>query len=57
MGDDLVTCCPWWDGPRDAAALDDYLARTMELPRRRWIWVPRPARRLAARPGRPPGVG
>ena len=39
MGDDLVTVCPWWDGPRARAALDDCLAQTAERPRKRWIWV------------------
>ena len=39
LGDDLVTVCPWWDGPLARAALDDCLAQTARRPRRRWIWV------------------
>ena len=39
LGDDLVTVCPWWDGPRARAVLDACLARAADLPRRRWIWV------------------
>lgn len=39
LGEDLVTVCPWWDGPRARAALDRVLAATEPRPRRRWIWV------------------
>jgi Icc-related predicted phosphoesterase len=39
LGDDLVTVCPWWDGPRARAALDAGLAAAAARPRRRWIWV------------------
>jgi Icc-related predicted phosphoesterase len=39
LGDDLVTVCPWWDGPHARAALDDCLTRAATRPRRRWIWV------------------
>ena len=39
LGDDLVTVCPWWDGPQARAALDRVLAAAQECPRRHWIWV------------------
>ena len=39
LGDDLVTVCPWWDGPRARAALEAYLAEVASRPRARWIWV------------------
>ena len=39
LGDDLVTVCPWWDGPRTRAALDACLEGAAGRPRRRWIWV------------------
>ena len=39
LGDDLVTVCPWWDGPRAKATLDACLAEAANRPRRRWIWV------------------
>jgi len=39
LGDDLVTVCPWWDGPHARAALDRVLAAAATRPRRRWIWV------------------
>ena len=39
VGPDLVTVCPWWDGPRARAALDACLAETARQPRQRWIWV------------------
>ena len=39
LGDDLVTVCPWWDGPRAKATLDACLAEAATRPRRRWIWV------------------
>lgn len=39
VGDDLVTVCPWWDGPLARAALDDCLTEAARRPRRRWIWV------------------
>jgi Icc-related predicted phosphoesterase len=39
LGDDLVTVCPWWDGPRAQATLDACLAEAANRPRRRWIWV------------------
>ena len=39
LGDDLVTVCPWWDGPRARAALEADLAAAARRPRRRWIWV------------------
>ena len=39
MGDDLVTVCPWWDGPRARETLDACLAEASRRPRRRWIWV------------------
>jgi Icc-related predicted phosphoesterase len=39
LGDDLVTVCPWWDGPQARAALDRVLAAAATRPRRRWIWV------------------
>jgi Icc-related predicted phosphoesterase len=39
FGDDLVTVCPWWDGPRARAALDACLEGAAGRPRRRWIWV------------------
>jgi Icc-related predicted phosphoesterase len=39
FGDDLVTVCPWWDGPRARAELDACLTEAATRPRRRWIWV------------------
>jgi Icc-related predicted phosphoesterase len=39
LGDDLVTVCPWWDGPRAQATLDACLAEAANRARRRWIWV------------------
>ena len=39
LGDDLVTVCPWWDGPQARAALDRVLAAAATRPRPRWIWV------------------
>jgi hypothetical protein len=39
LGDDLVTVCPWWDGPQARAALDACLAEAAHRARRRWIWV------------------
>ena len=39
LGEDLVTVCPWWDGPQARAALDRVLAAAATRPRRHWIWV------------------
>jgi Icc-related predicted phosphoesterase len=39
LGDDLVTVCPWWDGPHARKELETYLAETANRARRRWIWV------------------
>jgi hypothetical protein len=39
VGDDLVTVCPWWDGPLARGALDHCLAEAARRPRRRWIWL------------------
>jgi len=39
LGDDLVTVCPWWDGPLAREALDNCLSEAARRPRRRWIWV------------------
>jgi Icc-related predicted phosphoesterase len=39
LGADLVTVCPWWDGPTARAALDACLAAAARHERRRWIWV------------------
>jgi Icc-related predicted phosphoesterase len=39
LGDDIVTVCPWWDGPHARTELEDHLAETAERPRGRWIWV------------------
>lgn len=39
LGDDLVTVCPWWDGPQARATLDACLTEAAGRPRRRWIWV------------------
>jgi Icc-related predicted phosphoesterase len=39
LGDDLVTVCPWWDGPQAREALDRCLAEAAHRPRRRWLWV------------------
>jgi Icc-related predicted phosphoesterase len=39
LGEDLVTVCPWWDGPRARAALDACLTEAAGRARRRWIWV------------------
>lgn len=50
LGDDLVTVCPWWDGPQAKARLDACLTAVANRPRRRWIWVhhaPPAASRLA----------
>jgi Icc-related predicted phosphoesterase len=39
VGDDLVTVCPWWDGPLAREALDHCLTEAARRPRRRWIWL------------------
>lgn len=39
LDEDLVTVCPWWDGPLARAALDTTLAEAATRTRRRWIWV------------------
>ena len=58
LGDDLVTVCPWWDGPRAKATLDACLAEAANRPRRRWIWVHHaPPAGLTAGLGRAPRVG
>ena len=39
LGEDLVTVCPWWDGPLARATLEACLVEAAQRPRRRWIWV------------------
>lgn len=39
LGDDLVSVCPWWDGPVSRAALEELLARDAAKPKSRWIWI------------------
>jgi Icc-related predicted phosphoesterase len=36
---DLVTICPWWDGPLSRAQLEDQLVRAASRVTGRWIWV------------------
>lgn len=36
---DLITVCPWWDGPQARGDLDAGLADAATRPHRRWIWV------------------
>ena len=58
MGDDLVTVCPWWDGPRARGGPRRLPGADRGAPSPAVdLGPPRPARRLAARVGRPPGVG
>jgi Icc-related predicted phosphoesterase len=35
----LFTICPYWDGPAGRARVEQLLARSAAMPRRRWIWV------------------
>jgi Icc-related predicted phosphoesterase len=38
--DELVTVCPWWDGPATRQDIDDQLAEdATRVGDRRWIWV------------------
>lgn len=40
LDDELVTVCPWWDGPRTRDVVDAQLTRDAELRAgRRWTWV------------------
>lgn len=40
VDDALITVCPWWDGPRTRAQLDEALAANQrEVGGRMWIWV------------------
>jgi Icc-related predicted phosphoesterase len=39
VGGDLITVCPWWDGPLSRGRLEEFLERESKKPRRRWIWV------------------
>jgi len=35
----LITICPWWDGPRTRADIEDLLAQDAARPKSRWIWI------------------
>jgi Icc-related predicted phosphoesterase len=35
----LFTICPYWDGPAGRARVEELLARSAAMPRRRWVWV------------------
>jgi Icc-related predicted phosphoesterase len=35
----LVTMCPWWDGPSSRSDLEEQLTRAAANVRGRWIWV------------------
>ena len=39
VGGTLFTICPWWDGPQTRETVGAQLARDMEKPKDRWIWV------------------
>jgi len=35
----LITLCPWWDGPESRRAIELQLARDADRPKSRWIWI------------------
>jgi len=35
----LFTVCPWWDGPKTRARVDEQLAVDAAKPKSRWVWV------------------
>lgn len=39
LGDTRITVCPWWDGERSKAEVDDLLAREAGEVRGRWAWI------------------
>ena len=39
IGENLITICPWWDGPLGRDALQARLAETESARLARWIWV------------------
>jgi Icc-related predicted phosphoesterase len=39
LSGNLVTLCPWWDGPVSRSELEDQLTRDSGKLRGRWIWV------------------
>jgi Icc-related predicted phosphoesterase len=39
IGEDLITICPWWDGPQARARIGEQLAREALRRTGRWFWV------------------
>lgn len=39
MGEDLITICPWWDGPMARQRIEEQLAQDAQKSKRRWFWV------------------
>ncbi|HUG09556.1 MAG TPA: metallophosphoesterase [Opitutaceae bacterium] len=39
LGGNLVTICPWWDGPLSRSALERMLVEGSLQPRQKWIWL------------------
>lgn len=39
VGGDLITICPWWDGPLARARIGEQLAIDAGKPKKRWLWV------------------
>ena len=39
IGNTLVTICPWWDGPKTCADVDQLLTRDSEQKPEKWVWI------------------
>jgi len=39
LGNDLVTVCPWWDGPIGRDRVEQFLVEQAARERERWVWV------------------
>jgi Icc-related predicted phosphoesterase len=39
IGDTLFTICPWWDGPRVKARIENQLLEAAAKRLKRWVWV------------------
>jgi len=39
LGGNLITVCPWWDGPVSRGEVEAQLERDSAAPRSRWIWI------------------
>lgn len=39
IGGNLITICPWWDGPESRAKVEELLAQDAARTKSKWIWI------------------